>query len=1109
MDLNLNNELLKAVNNVAAALLVTDKDRSFEDSIILGLESICRCINSDRIYIWQNEIHNGELCFTSKYEWLNENGKNSSPPPANSIFTYSKDTPGWESKFSKNEHINSPVSKMTPEDKIFFKNFQLKSIILIPLFLKNKFWGFFSVDDCTNERTVTDDEIIFLRSAGLMMINAIEHNRQEKKFRETQDYLKLILDATPLACRLWDRDYKILECNNKSVEMFDLSSKQEFIEKYFDLYPEFQPDGENSEIKARKMIKKAFDEGGFSIPWIFQKLNGVPIPSEITLVRVPYGDDYLVAGFTRDLREQNRMMREIEHRDELLRLGNSSAITLLSSMNENKFNISISEGMKNIAEYMDIDRIYIWQNEKINGKMHYKNKFDWISDLGRENNAVLENMALPYSVFSSEFNEKLANGKIIKGALSELPAEDQKTLSELGVKSILIIPMFLQDDFWGVVTFDDCKNNRSFSDEDEDILRSMGLMMINAFIRHEMTKKIISANEAKSDFLARMSHEMRTPLNAVLGLTELTLIDEGLNKETESNLEQIYSAGSTLLSLLNDILDISKIEAGKLELIESIYDVPSLINDSITQNILRIGSKSIDFILNIDKNMFAQLYGDELRIKQILNNLLSNAFKYTEEGTVTLEIDCSRESETVWVTIKVSDTGIGIKPEYLSIIFLEFEQSNDESNKYIEGTGLGLPITKKMVELMGGTITVNSEYKKGSVFTVKIAQKFIGSEVIGSEMAESLKSFRYSDNKRYKNARLNRIKMPYARVLAVDDVITNLNIIKGFLNQYEIKVDCVTTGQKAVEAVKNEKIKYDAIFMDHMMPGMDGIEATRIIREEIGTEYAKNIPIIAFTANAIIGNEELFLNKGFQAFISKPIDIHRLDKVLRHWIRDKSKEVKNVYKNETQGNDDKEEFKMTEIPGINKVKAMSMVDGEIKLFISVLRSFCVNTPEILKKLENVTEDNLNEYSILVHGLKGACAGIGAEKLREKMYYLELKAKSGNISEILNKNENMIQDTLSLIDNINVKLKEYESWQKKPVLPAPDFEYLEKLRICCENYDMNGIEKILELLENYNYENGNDLVEWIKERVEMSEFIEISDRIIEYNKKQGYLQEEIK
>ena len=263
-----------------------------------------------------------------------------------------------------------------------------------------------------------------------------------------------------------------------------------------------------------------------------------------------------------------------------------------------------------------------------------------------------------------------------------------------------------------------------------------------------------AASEAKSNFLANMSHEMRTPLNAVIGLSELTLESGGLSEDVSLNLEKIYSAGSILLSTVNDILDISKIEAGKLALVPVDYDIPSLINDAINQSIIRIGEKPIKFILDIDENLPCRLYGDDLRIRQILNNLLSNALKYTREGTVELRVSCERSgsatsaSDPVWMIIRVSDTGPGIRKDDLGLLFLNYTQMDIMHHRKIEGTGLGLPITKRIAEMMDGSISVESEYGKGSVFTVRIRQQFVTDAIIGTEVAKTLKEFRYLESRR-------------------------------------------------------------------------------------------------------------------------------------------------------------------------------------------------------------------------------------------------------------------------------------------------------------------------------------------------------------------------
>jgi len=612
--------------------------------------------------------------------------------------------------------------------------------------------------------------------------------------------------------------------------------------------------------------------------------------------------------------------------------------------------------------------------------------------------------------------------------------------------------------------------------------------------------KLEAANDAKSAFLASMSHEMRTPLNAVIGLSGLTLEMEGLDEDVKKNLEKIHNAGSTLLSIVNDILDISKIEAGKFELMQSEYDTPSLINDTIIQNILRIGDKPIEFHLDICPQMPTRLYGDELRVKQILSNLLSNAFKYTKQGLVELGICGEREtgSDTIWITAWVRDTGMGIRPEDLDKLFSAYSQLDLKTNHHIEGTGLGLAITKKILDAMDGTITVESEYGKGSIFTIRFKQKFVTDVPIGDAVVKNLKSFQYSDDMRNKDAQIAYIKIPQARVLVVDDNTTNLDVAKGLMKPYAMRIDCVTSGQDAIDAIRAGKVKYDAIFMDHMMPGMDGIEATGHIRD-IGTDYAKKIPIIALTANAVNGSKEMFLSKGFQAFLSKPINLKQLDSTIKRWIRKKVREVPEPETKTVEVPGTCKMAEMRELPtieGIYVQKVFDLYSGRMEIYLPVLRSFADNTPGIVKKLRSVTAKSLPIYTITVHGLKGASASIGAEEVREKCFNLEKMAKAGDLQGVLLVNEAFLRDVDILVDKINVWLMKYDAIEKPSHLHAPAPAILARLRQYLIDYDIKGIDDTMEVLRRADYESDADLIPWLEDKIIESDFEDAAERIAE-------------
>jgi signal transduction histidine kinase len=378
-----------------------------------------------------------------------------------------------------------------------------------------------------------------------------------------------------------------------------------------------------------------------------------------------------------------------------------------------------------------------------------------------------------------------------------------------------------------------------------------------------------AAEQAKSNFLATMSHEIRTPMNAILGLGRIESERDDLPPSTRETLEKMMDSGEMLLHIINDILDISKIDSGKLEIIPDTYDIPSLVNDTTQLNLSRIGDKPIEFHLSISPLIPSRLMGDQLRIKQILNNLLTNAIKYTKEGHIYFEVSCTKHDSKVDLLFTVEDTGIGIKPEDLGKLFSENGQVDTRANRNIEGTGLGLSIVKKLVTMMGGTIEVQSVYGQGSTFVVRIPQEVEDATPIGNEFTTERK-----------DKTIQRELMPYGRVLVVDDTLINLDVAQGFLLPYQIQSECVQSAREAIEILQKGKTHFDCVFMDHMMPGMDGIEATRIIRE-----FNTEIPIIALTANAVAGMREMFLENGFNGFISKPIDIREMDVVLHKFVK--------------------------------------------------------------------------------------------------------------------------------------------------------------------------------------------------------------------------------
>ena len=420
--------------------------------------------------------------------------------------------------------------------------------------------------------------------------------------------------------------------------------------------------------------------------------------------------------------------------------------------------------------------------------------------------------------------------------------------------------------------------------------KNQELMIANEEAEKAKADAIAAAN-AKSVFLANMSHEIRTPINAILGMDTMILRECNDNEILEYAVN-IQSASQTLLSLINDILDFSKIETGKLELVAGDYALSSLINDVYHMLISKAKEKGLALNVESDKNLPAKLYGDEVRIRQIIVNILNNAIKYTQKGSVTLTVEMSdmklsdmpdhsndSKSENITdkntiITFRIADTGIGIKKENISHLFDSFSRFDEEKNKYIEGTGLGLAITKQLVDLMNGEIVVTSEYGKGSVFTVSIPQKIVSDLKIG-DISEK---YNEPANKKKKKSTFTA---PDANVLVVDDVKMNINVFKALLKRTEINVDSAMSGLEALDMIKEKK--YDIIFLDHMMPDMDGIETYQNMKM-LEDNPNKDTTVVMLTANAIMGAKEEYLGIGFSDYLSKPVQAPKLEAMILKYL---------------------------------------------------------------------------------------------------------------------------------------------------------------------------------------------------------------------------------
>ena len=501
-----------------------------------------------------------------------------------------------------------------------------------------------------------------------------------------------------------------------------------------------------------------------------------------------------------------------------------------------------------------------------------------------------------------------------------------------------------------------------------------------------------NANRAKSDFLANMSHEIRTPINAVIGMNEM-ILRESNDNNILGYAENIKKASRSLLSIINDILDFSKIESGKMEITEQPYRLSDVLTNVVNMVKIKAEKKKLRFNVSVDKNLPDNLTGDDVRITQIIVNLLNNAVKYTHEGSVSLSVNGEKTDDEVVLKIAVKDTGIGIKEEDISSLFRDFQRLDLTHNRNIEGTGLGLAITYRFAELMNGDINVESIYGEGSVFTVTIPQKFSGDATVGS--FDDKNSLHSSAHKKYTAS----FTAPTAEVLVVDDNEMNLMVARNLLKKTKIRVTECTGGRDAL-ALMQEK-RFDVILLDHMMPEMDGIQTLRNSRT-LENNKCEGIPVIALTANVVSGVREMYLAEGFDDYLGKPIDGAQFERMLAKYIAPE----KVIYSEKKADAPIKETAEAEEASALIDISLGLRYCGDSEeMYREIVGVYCEMHDEMQGDLEKaLSENDWKNYTVNIHSLKSNSLNIGASGLSKMCLELEKAGKA--ISAGDNPEENM-------------------------------------------------------------------------------------------------------
>ena len=708
------------------------------------------------------------------------------------------------------------------------------------------------------------------------------------------------------------------------------------------------------------------------------------------------------------------------------------------------------------------------------------------------------------------------------------------------------------------------------------------------------------AERSKSDFLANMSHEIRTPMNAIVGMCELILREDGITEAISEHCFNIQNAGRNLLQIINDILDFSKIDSGKMELIEEEFNIASTLNDVVNMAMARKGDKALEIIVEADPDIPSGLIADEVRIRQVIINFMTNAIKFTEKGAVVLKVSQTKQDYGINLNVSVIDTGIGISPENLEKLFTSFQQVDTRKNRSVEGTGLGLAISKRMVTLMGGFINVSSVYGQGSEFKFVIPMKVSNPKPfasvdnseslhptayinlnkflpqvayhyrtlikhIGKQLHtnftfcstfESLKEHieakkvthcfigkeEYLANKDYYSTlpesisvviiqeRLNAVvppprmkciykpfyvlsaasvlnnesviasitdrrgggmsfTAPKARVLIVDDNIINLKVAVGLMKPYNMQVLTADSAKTAIAMLRSKD--YDLVFMDHMMPEIDGVEATGMIRATEG-EYYKKLPIIALTANAINGVRDMFINAGFSDFMAKPIELSTLDRILKTWLPKELIKSGSAPKNITANPGRRKEDKKPTDSGVlfSPEKGLVYTGGDEGIYLEILEIYVKKGPDKIEELEGFFRDkDWKSYVIEVHALKNTSLSIGSVPLSELAKKLELAGKSGDYDVIEKEHADLIGLYKKVIEKGKEHLSEIapepeeaaaEVVTKQAVMPEMDMallmDYVEKISAACDEFDGDKVEELTDEASCYSYQ-GLELSEY--------------------------------
>ncbi|MDR0223068.1 MAG: response regulator [Oscillospiraceae bacterium] len=997
--------------------IITDfNEDAFEIVMSKALDPVAKAIRLDRIAVYQILKSSSRLGQT--YVWYK--GESVELDKELVVLPDHPSVNRWVEILMKGDCINGNVDDMNGEDAAFCGMFGVKSILFVPIFTFGKFWGVITLEDHTSCRYFSDDCLDLMRSAARLCANAFIRAGAERELSMVNDYNLALLNSSPIGITIISKDLKAIDCNDEILNLFG-ATKRYYLEHFFEEFsPEYQPDGSNSFEKAMEIIKRAFNAEKVVSEWTHLDSYGREIPFEVTLARVLYNNEYFLIGYQYDVTNIQKMTDSIREKNDVLaaRLEQQEVMADISRglIASGDMETLINGALAKLGKYHKVTRVLVI-------KIDYAGKdiimsYHWNSDGAPPLNLVrFGSFDLIMRCFPKNLADSASAPPICLPDVASGPVEYHPLLDS-DVYSLVSAPIYVEGKLWGLLSVEN-NSPRDWKKSQVDFVTITASTLAGAIMRDifnqrlsEALEKATVASKAKGEFLSNMSHEMRTPLNAIIGMTAIGKDSADIERKNYA-LKKVEDASAHLLGVINDVLDMSKIEANMLELSPVEFSFERMLQKVITVINFRVDEKLQRLKVNVDKFVPRFLIGDDQRLAQVIANLLSNAVKFTpESGEISLDAFLESEEDGVCVIrVEVMDTGIGISPEQQERLFLAFEQAENMTSRNFGGTGLGLAISKRITELMGGDIWVESELGKGAkfIFTVKMLRgekslnsllspgvdwdnlrvlavddeehvrayfkdvfgvigvkcdvAFNGIEAYGMvdangdydiyfidwrmpgmdgiELTKKIKA-RKGDKRSVvtmissaewaliKNEAISAGVDKYLlkplfsstiidcvneclgidgaqkvevfkkdvsggfsgkRVLLVEDIEINREIVLSLLENTGLEIDCAENGLEAVDLLKANPEKYDMVFMDVQMPKMDGLEATRLIRAGPGSG---GLPIVAMTANVFKHDIDECYAAGMNDYLSKPLDVDDVFEKLRKYLRKNN--TKGVFK---------------------------------------------------------------------------------------------------------------------------------------------------------------------------------------------------------------------